>query len=295
MRLSGTRFTATAVRGASPMIFLSRVSRKLLVYLTAFVAVAVVLLPFLWLFAATFKTEEQTYAYPPKWIPETLYLRNYQLLFGFVNMRQLVFNSLVYVVALVSGQVLFNSTAGFAFARMRFPGRETLFLVYLGTLMVPFAVRLVPTFIIMKELGWIDTFQGLLAPGVLGGAYGTFLMRQFFLGIPQELQDAAEIDGCGPLRTFLRIMLPLVKPAITSLVILTAVASWNDLLWPLVIMNSEKNKLLSVGLAGLYYDRGTLPFPTVLAGAMVALVPLVVLYLVAQRYFVQGIAFTGLK
>ena len=190
-------------------------------------------------------------------------------------------------------QVVTCSLAGYGFARMRFPGKNILFMLYLAALMVPFQVIVIPEFILIKYLGWLDTFQALIVPGIFS-AFGTFLLRQFFLTLPRSLEEAAIIDGCGLLGVLWRIVLPLSKPALSALVIFTFLWSWNDFLWPLVAIKSNEMQVLSLGLLTLQGQYST-NWPYLSAGAVMASLPMLIIYILLQKQFVQGIAMTGIK
>jgi multiple sugar transport system permease protein len=197
-------------------------------------------------------------------------------------------------LSVVLGQVICCSLAGYAFARLRFPGRDVIFLLYLGTLMVPFMVVLVPLFVIIRTFGWLDRYEALIIPALFGGAYGTFLMRQFMMTLPQELADAATIDGCDPFGIFWHVFLPLTRPAVATLAVFTFIAVWNDFLWANVVTHSVEMKTLNVGVA--YFGGLTgIRFNLMMAVATIGVIPTLIAFLFAQRYFVEGITLSGLK
>ena len=202
-------------------------------------------------------------------------------------------NSLIVALCVTLGQLITCSLGAFAFARLRFPGREKLFLLYLATLMVPFQVTMIPIFILIKQLRWLDTYQGLTVPAIFS-PYGTFLLRQFFLTIPRELEDASKIDGCGYFRIYWQIILPLSKPALATLGIFVFMFSWNNFLWPLLIINSLSMKTLPLGISYLL-GQYTVYWNLLMAGSTIALLPILVVFFFAQRYFIEGITLTGLK
>jgi multiple sugar transport system permease protein len=219
------------------------------------------------------------------------------------NFRQVLFdhpfphyllNTALFALVTTLGQLVFSTFAAYAFARLEFPGRDVLFWAYLATLMVPNVVTLIPLFVLMKELSWVNTWWGLVVPYVLGTPYGIFLMRQFFRGIPQDLEDAARIDGAGRLRILFSVILPLSKPIMATLAIITVVQGWNNLLWPLIISSSDSNRVLTVGIAAFQTNFGA-QWELMLAATMVALVPLIVLYLLFQRHIVRSIVLSGFK
>jgi multiple sugar transport system permease protein len=219
--------------------------------------------------------------------------QNYVKAWKAVPFPRFFLNSIIVSVSVTFGQVFTSSLAAYAFARLNFKGRDTLFLAYLGTMMIPGSVTMIPVFIIIKLLNWIDTYQALILPGMFS-AYGTFLLRQFFLTIPADLEESAVIDGASKFRIYTQIILPLSKPALATLATFTFMGTWNDFMWPLIVTNKMEMKTLPVGLAsfqGLYTTSWTL----LMAAAVIVLVPILIVYVYNQRFFVRGIALTGLK
>jgi len=189
-----------------------------------------------------------------------------------------------------------SAMAAYPLARMRFPGRNVIFMSYLATLMIPYVVLLIPSYILVSKLGWVDTYQGLVVPGLFGTPFGTFLMRQFFMTLPLELDEAALIDGASRLRVFFQIAVPLSLPAVATLSTITFVGAWNNFIWPLLVTNSEDKKLLTVGLQDFIGGTGgNTNWADLMAGSTLALLPLLVLFFAMQRFIVQGIQFTGIK
>lgn len=252
------------------------------------------LLPLLWIVVTSLKTPDQLFQYPPRWLPERPTLANYAYLFEKVPFLQYSINSLKVAGLSTVGNLISCSLAAYAFARLRFAGRTTLFYALLATLMIPYQVTMIPVFILMLFLGWVDTYYPLIVPWFLGGAFGTFLLHQFFMTIPTELDDAAKIDGCSAFGTYWRIYLPLGAPALTALGIFVFMYQWNELLTPVIYLSSPEKFTLTLGLA---FYKGTVVtrWNLIMAGAIISAVPILVLYAAAQRYFVQGIALTGLK
>ena len=252
------------------------------------------LVPFLWMISTSLKNLAEAQIYPPRWIPDTPLWSNYREIMVQVPFAAFVYNSFKVSILGSIGQVLTCSTAGYAFARLRFWGRDVLFVILLATLMIPYQVVMIPQFLIFKSLGWVNTHLALIVPFWLGGAFGTFLMRQFFLSLPDELGDAARVDGCNPFQTYWRIYLPLTKPALATLAVLTFMSRWNDLLGPLIYLNRPDMMTVTAGLSyfqGQYYAN----LPLLMAGSAVSLIPTLVLFAFTQRYFVQGVVLTGLK
>jgi multiple sugar transport system permease protein len=250
--------------------------------------------PFIYMFASSLKLSSEVVAVPPTLFPRVLQLGNYSEAVSIPNVqlgRQLL-NSAITTAGVVVGQVLTSVLAGYAFARLRFPGRDVLFYAYLGTLMVPFAVLIVPMYKLMQAFGWIDTLWALIIPWIFT-AYGTFLLRQFFMGLPRDLEEAALIDGASRWGILFRIAVPLAKPAIATLATFSFLYAWNSFLWPLIVINSPEKKVITQGLIdlqSLYAVRVDL----IMAGSVLAVLPTVLVYLFAQRYFIEGVATSGL-
>jgi multiple sugar transport system permease protein len=256
-------------------------------------ALAVVtLIPIVWMVLTAFKSAPEVAASPPTWVPREWHPENFQAAWNFAPFGRYLLNTAFMAGAIMVLEVLTSALAAYAFARLRFRGRDLLFLLYLGTLMIPRQVTLIPSFILMRELHWVDTYQGLIIPQAFS-AFGTFLLRQFFLTIPHELEDAARIDGATRFGCFARIILPLSGPALATLAVFVFLFQWNNLLWPLVISNSDATRPLAVGLRKFLGEHGT-DWNLLMAAATLATLPVVALYLVAQRWFVRGITLSGL-
>lgn len=249
--------------------------------------------PFLWTLSTSLTTEDLVFHWPPIWIPPVLHWDNYARLFNAFPVGRFLVNSFIVATTVTVGQLVVCALSAFAFARLEFWGRDKIFAIYLATLMIPFHIRLVPIFLIMKFLGWLDTYQVLIVPSLFS-VYGTFLFRQFFLNIPRELEDAARIDGCHSLGVLTHVILPLSGPVIATLGLFTFLAEWNDFLWPLVMTSSLNMRTLQVGLAMLQSEY-TSHWTLLMAGSVISLIPTTVLFLLTQRYFVQGITITGMK
>ena len=255
---------------------------------------ALMIVPFLWMLSTSLKTTAQSMAFPPEWWPRPFIWENYTQIYEYMPFFTFLFNSVKITFFVLVGQLLTCSLAGYAFAKLRFPGRRPLFLILLSTMMIPSQVTLIPVFIIMKSLGWINTHYALIVPAFFGSVFGTFLLRQFFLGLPNDLEDAARIDGCSPFGIYWRIMLPLAKPSLATLGIFTFMGTWNDFMRPLIYLSDMDKMTLPVGLA-LLSNHQDIRIPLIMAGAVLSLLPILVLYIFGQKYFVQGIALTGMK
>jgi multiple sugar transport system permease protein len=258
------------------------------------VAGAVVMLfPFVWMVSTSLKPDLELFKTPPQLIPHPLQPENYSRVAELMPIWRFAINSLVVAAVATTLQVLTSAMAGYAFARLRFRGRDALFFVYLATLMVPFQVTIVPLFVEMRYLGLVDTYPGLILPGIVS-AFGTFMLRQAFLSLPRDYEEAAFVDGASHWQVFSRIGLPLVAPALATFGILAFMASWNSFLWPLVIVSSQNLMTLPLGLSNLH-GQYTTQWNVVLAGATISVVPILVVYLVAQKHIVRGVALSGLK
>ena len=264
----------------------------LLLLLMVFIALIMVV-PFLWMLSTSFKENGQVLIFPPQWIPNPWKWDNYAYAWSAAKMGLYFRNSAIVTVLVTIGQTVTCSLAAFAFSRLEFKGRDTIFLVYLGTMMIPIQVTLIPLYIIMKSFGWNDSFQGLIVPFIFS-AYNTFLLRQSFLTLPKSLDESAIIDGCGYFGIFSKIVLPLSKPALITQAIFCSLWAWNDLLWPTVIANTDKVRTLVVGLQ-MFKSAYAIQWNYLMAGTCISIIPMLLLYVFCQRYFVEGIALTGIK
>lgn len=252
----------------------------------------VVILPFLWMVTTSLKPIKLTYA-PPYLIPTHFEWQNYLVAWQAAPFARFYLNSFIMAIGITGGQLLFSSLAAYAFARLRFPGRDILFLVFLGTMMVPFHVTLIPSYLIVRWLGWLDTYQALIVPRLVS-AFGIFLLRQYYFTIPTELDEAALIDGCSRLGVWWRIILPLSQPALAALAIFAFLFAWNDFLWPLVVTNNPEMRTIQLGLA-MFQGRYGTQWTYLMAGTVTATIPGILVFLLGQRRFIEGITLTGLK
>jgi multiple sugar transport system permease protein len=270
-----------------------QVARKAAGYTGLGLLAALALAPFLWTLSTSLKNIDEVFVYPPRLLPSTLKFSNYSSLWRELPMSRWIFNSAYIVVLAILGKLILASTAAYAFARLRWPGRDYVFYAYLSALMIPWEVTLIPGFVLMRQLGWIDTHLALIVPSI-GDVFGTFLLRQFFLSLPRELEDAARIDGAGYFGVFWWIVLPLSRPALAVVAVLGFMSVWNAFLWPLIMLNSTDKFTLPVGLQLLNSQHGT-DWTVLMAGDVISLIPVVIVYLAAQKYFVQGITMTAIK
>ena len=253
-----------------------------------------VMLPFIWMLLGSVKPNSELMASPPTWLPQDPSMANFQLLFEKYAFGGYFFNSIVVAVTVVAGNLLFSAMLGYALARLNFPGKRIIFGAVMGCLMIPGLVLFIPQFILAANLHLIGNLSALILP-FLVQPFGVFLMRQFFLGLPKELAEAARIDGAGELGIFFRIYLPLAVPAFATLGILTFLGSWNNFLWPLVVSVSESTYTLPVGLALVANGQHGSDYGLLLAGATVVVIPILAVFLFFQRFFIEGIATSGIK
>ena len=277
-------------------VLVKHITQNALVYILLSIVAIVVLVPFLWMLTTSLKTNVEASTYPPTLFPAIPQWHDYSDVFTAVPFLTYLFNTAFYALAVMIGQFVCCSLAAFAFARLHFPGRNALFIVYLATMLVPATVTIVPSFMEMKAFGWLDTIWAMTIPGMLGSAYGTFLLRQYMLAIPRELDDAAMLDGAGPLYTYWKVILPLCKPALMVLAVITIMTVWNDFMWPLVMLQSDSVMTLTLGLSN-FTSGGSETFvstPISMAASTMTITPLILIFFLAQRYFVRGIALSGM-
>lgn len=268
---------------------------KLSTYLALTVGAIVMVLPFFWMINASLMTAGEIQRQPPVWLAAEPQFRNYLRLLDAMPLFRLYGNSLFVSITTTVGVLVTSSLAGFAFAKYEFPGKNLLFVMILATMMVPFFVTLIPVFFIVRQLGWINTYQGLIVPGIIS-AYGIFLMRQFISTLPDELLDAARIDGASEPRIFFSILIPLIAPALATLGTFTFIGSWNAFLWPLLIASDRNLHTLPLGLNALRtFASEARNLDLLMAGTTLSVLPSLILFILLQRYFVQGIALTGVK
>ncbi len=251
------------------------------------------LLPFVWMVSSSLKLDKDVFRYPIEWIPSVRHWENYVLIWQRVPLTTYFKNTAFVAVSVTLMQILTSSFAAYAFAKLRFPGRDALFLCYIGTIAVPWQVYMLPQFIMMRGMGLYDTPWALIILQSFS-AFGVFLMRQFYLGIPNELNEAARIDGLSEYGIWARIILPLATPAIATLTIFTFVNTWNDFMGPLIYLATDANKTIQVGLRR-FIQQYTSDYHLIMAASLCSLVPVTIVFLFLQRYFIEGISTTGLK
>lgn len=262
-------------------------------YLLLLLGAVVMVVPFLWMLSTSLKTEANVFTTPPEWIPDPFRWQNYTDALSVAPFGRYFLNSFIVAGGEVIGGLLISAIAAYVFARLHFPGRNALFIVVLATMMVPAHVELIPQFILMRELGWIDTFAALIVPGLFW-PFGIFMLRQFFKSVPDELEDAARMDGAGYLRRLFGLFIPLSVPALAALAIFKFLGSWNQLIGPLIFLTSREKFTITLGLAqfqGQFETRWAL----LMAATVVSLLPILIVFVIGQRYFVEGVTLSGLK
>lgn len=267
--------------------------KKIIRTISMLVILLVIAFPFLWLIISSFKHEKDIISFPPRIFADSYTLDNYIKVWTTIPLLDYIKNTVIFAGGTVITSVFFDSLAGYAFTRMRFKGKSVLFYFVLLTMMIPFQVFMIPLFIEVNLLGMLDTYAGLIIPRMTT-AFGIFMMRSFFITLPDSLEEAARIDGLSEFNIFLKIMLPLSKPTLLSLGIFTLMNSWNDLLYPLILTSSSKMRTLPAGLA-LFTGQNISFYGPVMAGTVISMLPLLVVYIFAQKYFVQGTAMSGMK
>jgi len=262
----------------------------LIVFAIAFMA------PFYWMLISSLKTAQQMFAVPIQWVPPVAHFENYPNAINYPNFPFLryLWNSIFYSITVTVGTVVSCAAVGYGFARLRFPFRNALFYITIATLMIPYIVTFIPTYLVFKNIGLLGGYAPLIVPAFLGNAFFIFMMRQFFLGLPNELADAARVDGAGHFRTFGQVMLPLVKPALMVVAVFTFMGAWNDFLGPLIYLSDNRLYPLSLGLYAFRAQRTT-EWGLLMAASVITTLPLIVVFFFTQRYFLEGIKLTGLK
>jgi ABC-type glycerol-3-phosphate transport system permease component len=270
-------------------------TKKIIIYLLLIGFAAFFILPFLWIISTSLKGSEQIFAVPPKWMPESFHWENYLKVFEKMPFFTYLKNSVFISVMAILGTVLSSSLVAYAFACLRWPGRNALFIFVLATMMLPMQVTMIPLFVLFKEFGWLNTFKPLIVPAFFGGgAFNIFLLRQFFLTIPHELFDAARIDGCSEFRIYWNIVLPLAKPALATVAILTFMMTWNDFLGPLIYLSDKMKGTLALGLA-MFTGQYQTEWGILMAASLLMMLPIILLFFFFQKYFIRGFMMSGIK
>ncbi|NLY90717.1 MAG: carbohydrate ABC transporter permease [Firmicutes bacterium] len=268
-------------------------AKRLLLYLLIIGILFLYLFPLFWQLSTSLKESDEVFS-GYNLIPKKVTWKNYRIAWSQFNVKRYLLNTILVSSIIMLGTLICCSMAGFAFGQLQFPGRDFLFFLYLGTMMVPGAVTLIPSYYIILRLNMANTFAGLILPFFFGSAFGTFLLRQFYMTLPKDLFEAATIDGAGYFQIWLKVMFPLSKPAVATLGVMTLVQHWNSLLWPLVITQSPALKVLAVGLSDFRLFRN-IQWNSLMAAVMIAILPMLLILFFAQKYFVKGIQFSGIN
>ena len=275
-----------------------KIFKKILIYTLLGIIAIIMIFPFAWMVINTFNSEESIFEIPPEIIPDKLFKRdmfdNYITVLRDYNFSRYTLNSFIVASLASLGQVFTCSMAGFAFARMRFRGKNVIFALLLSTMMIPLQVTIIPEFLLMMKLGWLDTFAPLIIPSFLVGSFGTFMYKEFFENIPRDLEDSAAIDGAGPWSMFLRVFFPLSTVQTTTLFIIAFMNNWNDLLRPIIYISSRKLMTVTMALTQFQSQYGA-RWNYLLTGAVLSILPLLIVYIALQRFVMEGITYTGLK
>jgi len=293
-----TEFVSRKVVAAekeAKMRFYRRVPAYVIAYIILILGVIISLFPYFLALVTSLKQPDQIFSASPVWsLPQPLTFQNYIDVVVKYNFLAYVWHTLIFAIILTLGQLIFSTLAAYAFARMEFPGRDQIFWLYLATLMVPTIVTLIPLFIILRTFNLVNTWPGLVIPFVLGTPFGIFLMRQFFLTIPRDLENAARIDGAGTLQILTQVILPLSRPILATLAIITFVSAWNNFLWPLIITDTDNLRLLTAGIAAFQSNFNT-QWNLMMAATFIALGPLLILFFLFQQHIVRSIHMSGFK
>jgi ABC-type glycerol-3-phosphate transport system permease component len=265
-----------------------------LIHVCLLAGLALVFIPVVWAVSTSLKNPGDIFLFPPTWVPDPIRWQNYVEAMTKANFGRYFLNTAFITLVDIVGKTMSCALVAFAFARLRWWGRDVLFIVMISTLMLPQQVTLIPQFVLYKELGWVDTFLPLIVPNFFGGPFFTFLLRQFFLSIPTELDDAARIDGCSSWGVFWRIILPLSTPALMMVAIFVFNFTWNDFFGPLIYLHSRNNYTISLGLQAFQTQAGP-EWHLIMAASLVAMLPVLLLFFLGQRYFIQGVVFSGVK
>ncbi|MBK8046634.1 MAG: carbohydrate ABC transporter permease [Anaerolineales bacterium] len=268
--------------------------RRLGVFLLVWGVAALFLIPFLWMVSSSLKPNYQIFATPPQWIPNPPQWQNYTEALTMLPFGRYVVNTAIITIAVIFGHLLSCTLIAYAFARLRAPGRDTLFIVVLATMMLPYPVTMVPLYVLFNWLDWINTFLPLTVPAFFGSAFYIFLLRQFFMTVPRDLEDAARIDGANTLQIIFRIMTPLALPAMVTVAIFSFQAAWNDFLAPLIYLQQPDLYTVTLGLQ-FFRSTFTTNWAYLMAASLATSLPMILLFFVAQRYFIEGISLGGMK
>jgi multiple sugar transport system permease protein len=271
----------------------NRYINNLFTYIVLLIGSVIMLVPFIWMVLTSFKTYAETVKIPIQWLPSEWNLDNYREVLLKLDFIRYYGNTIVVTILTLVLMMFIGSLAAFAFARMEFPFKNIIFYALLTVFMVPAQMTIIPKYLIISKLGWVDSMKALVVPNIFS-VYTMFMLRQFFAAIPLELEDAGKIDGCSYFRLYWNIELPLCRSSFVAMTVLNVLWCWNDLLWPLIATSSDKMRVLSVAMATLQGQHGT-EYHLLMAAGVMAIIPMIIIYIFGQRYFIEGIAFTGVK
>lgn len=271
-------------------------SSKFLSYFLVILVALIVILPFLWMIVSAFKSQRELFAYPPSFFPKNWKVENFveAATRGSISFFRMFLNTMMIAVPTTVFNIIFSSMAGYAFARLRFPFRNAIFMMFIASMMVPYAITLIPRFLLFKDLGFYDTYVPLIVPVMFGTAFSIFLTRQFFMTLPKELEEAAIVDGCSHFRIWAQIFMPLTKPIIATLAVFQFQSSYNDFLGPVIYISSDVKFTVQMGLNSFRNSFST-RYDLIMAGSIMALIPVVILFICCQKYIVRGIVMGGVK
>ena len=271
-------------------------SSKFLSYFLVILVALIVILPLLWMIVSAFKSQRELFAYPPSFFPKNWKVENFveAATRGSISFLRMFLNTMMIAVPTTVFNIIFSSMAGYAFARLRFPFRNAIFMIFIASMMVPYAITLIPRFLLFKDLGFYDTYVPLIVPVMFGTAFSIFLTRQFFMTLPKELEEAAIVDGCSHFRIWAQIFMPLTKPIIATLAVFQFQSSYNDFLGPVIYISSDVKFTVQMGLNSFRNSFST-RYDLIMAGSIMALIPVVILFICCQKYIVRGIVMGGVK
>ena len=272
---------------------ITRKITKFLIFAGLIVLSMFMLMPLAWMISSSLKTDLEVFIFPVQWIPTNPQWNNYVRIWDIIPLATFFRNTIILTVVITFAQVITSSFAAYGFSRIQWRGRDTLFLAYIGTIAVPWQAFMIPQFIMMRNFGLVDTLWSMILLQSFS-AFGVFLMRQYYMSIPEELSEACRIDGLSEYGIYARVILPLTKPAIATLTILTATFVWNDFMGPLIYLSSQRNMTVQIGLS-MFVGLHSSLYSLIMAGSVLSIIPLAMLFFAAQRYFIEGIASTGLK
>lgn len=263
------------------------------IYLILFIGALFIIVPFFWMVSTSLKSSQEIISLPIKWIPEKPLFENYKIALSYAPFDKYFINSIVVTISITIGELITTIMASYAFAKIKFKGRDIIFALLVGTMMVPSEILIIPNFITITKLGWVDTYQALIIPWC-ASVFSIFLLRQYLLGVPDELYYAAKVDGCSEFKYLWTVVVPCVKPAIITIALLKIINSWNSFMWPLIVTNSEEMRTLPVALSRFSSEAGT-HYNYLMAASTMIILPLIIIYIIMQKHLIQGISKSGIK